>query len=272
MKLICLLALTLLTSTAVRSQKAWPGDITTLLAQIPVPSTSAACYGAATKQTDPANNSVSIVDNGVAFKKLQDQLEEIGKSAYNNMAATSAAHPTPTGASSASDIAVMKLVGQAQTSAIHINQLGSELALKMSKLSKAAVQAVKQGPNCPEVQQGGYAGPTCACLVAHATEFYSTRVVKMDEYITQVADLIRDYLAKIKAEAAVVDDMEAKAKYGDAVANPGYKQMAVSIQRQAIAGVTILLSLSSGAWYDGSVEYSNLINAKSGASSGCNGK
>lgn len=270
---LLLLILTLLITGLTRAQKAWPGDIRTLMAEIPIPGTSATCYAACTKTTDPSNGMISIKDNGVQFTAFEARLNNIMKDAMTSVStAPTGATRTAATATTASDATLMRTIGQAQMAASHINQLCNELTMKMTKLSKDAVQAVKQGPNCPEVQQGGYAGPTCACLTARALDYYTRRVTAMDDYVSQVAALIREYLAKIKAEAAVVDDMEAKAKYGDAVANPAFKQMAVSIQSQSFAGIAILLSLSSGTWKDGATEYSNELNAKSGASVGCNGK
>lgn len=300
-----LLVPALLMAGIASSQKAWQGDITTLLSRIPIPASSATCYSSSTKTTDSDNGSVSIKDEGAQFTDLQNRLSSIlmNGASGGNMP-TSNTEPTPAqieqmkqqamarataaqaqaanpqqmaqsqqaysgGAPSAGEVAIMKTIGQAQTAASHINQLCAELSQKMSKLSKDAVQAVKQGANCPEVQQGGYAGPTCGCLVAHATTYYTARVAAMDDYVAQVAALIREYLPKIKSEAAVIDDMEAKAKYGDAVSNPAFRQMAVSVQRQAFGGITYLLSYSQSAWTDGAKEFANEVNAKSGASVGC---
>jgi hypothetical protein len=303
-----LLITALLAAGIARGQKAWQGELTSLFTKIPIPKNSAACFAACTKDTDPNNGSVSIKDNGPQYTDLQNQLSSILMNGANGGSMpTSNAAPTPAqieqmreqamarataaqaqaanpqqmtqsqqsyggGAPSAGNVAIMKTIGQAQTAAAHINQLCGEVGQKMSKLSKDSVQAVKQGPNCPEVQQGGYAGPTCGCLVAHATTYYTARVAAMDNYVTQVAELIREYLPRIKSEASVIDDMEAKAKYGDAVSNPAFRQMAVSIQRQAFAGITSLLSYSQSAWNDGANEFANETNAKSGASVGCNKK
>ena len=141
----------------------------------------------------------------------------------------------------------------------------------MGKLNKG-LDAVKIGPNCPEVQQGGYAGPTCACLQDHAVDYYTRRVGAMNGYIEQATVLIQEYMSKMKAETTIVDEMEAKAKYGDAVSNPAFRQMVVSIQRQSFGAVAALLGVSGSVWRDGATEYANLVNAKSGASVPCGKK
>lgn len=294
---ILLLFPALLMAGTTRAQlAAWHGDLTTLLGRIPIPNSSSTCYASATKTTDPNNGAVSIKDNGPDFNALQNQLTGIAASAIGGTAPVSNTAPTPeeieqmkqqalqraaaaqsmtaapATAPSGSEVTLMRLVGPAQSAASRLNQLSTELTQKMLKLSKDSVQAVKQGPNCPEVQQGGYAGPTCACLSAHAIAYYTARVAKMDQYVTQVADLVRYYLPKINAEAAIIDDMEAKTKYGAAISNPAFRQMTASIQHQALAGVANLLAVSGGAWHDGATEYANEINAKSGASTGCRGK
>ena len=165
----------------------------------------------------------------------------------------------------------MKLIGQAQTAAGNINRLSLELAQKREKINKN-LDSVHMPPNCPEVQQGGYAGPTCACLRGHEVDYRTRRVAAMNSYVEELAALVREYLPKMKAEAAIIDDMEAKAKYGEAVSNPAFRQMVVSIQRQGFGSVTSLLGLSGDAWKDSAEEYAKLVNAQSGASIPCRGK
>lgn len=294
----------LLLATTTRAQKAWPGDITVLLNRVPIPGSSSTCYAGSTRSTDAANGIISIKDNGPGYTGLENQLTGIMRDAMNSTSATpptgttapsadqieqmkqqamaraqaaqsgnsqQLAHPTSGSAPASSDVAIMKLVGQAQTAAGHINQLSLELSQKMSKLDKG-LEAVKIGPNCPEVQQGGYAGPTCKCLQEHAEDYYTRRVAAMDSYVSQVGALVREYLGKMRAETSIVDDMEAKAKYGDAVSNPAFRQMVVSVQRQSFGAVTSLLSIAGSGWRDGANEYANLINAKSGASVPCGKK
>src|SRR5262249_11664934 len=123
------------------------------------------------------------------------------------------------GASSAGEMEVMKLIGQAQTAAGRINQLSLEMAGERGKIAKG-LDSVSMPPNCPEVQQGGYAGPTCACMQKREVDYRTRRVAAMNKYVEQMAALVRDYLPKMQAQAAIIDDMEAKAKYGDAVSNP----------------------------------------------------
>jgi hypothetical protein len=103
-------------------------------------------------------------------------------------------------------------------------------------------------------------------------DYYTRRVAVMNNYVQQMAGLYQEYLPKMQAETAVIDDMEAKAKYGDAVSNPMYKQMVVSIQRQGFGSVTTMISLAGDVWKDAAEEYAKLVNAQSGASIPCSGK
>lgn len=288
-----------------RAQKAWQGDITALLSKIPMPSSSSISYAGCTKVTDPSTGLISIKDNGPGFTDLEAQLDKIAKEAMagasaqgpgmtapsadqieqmkqQGMARAAAAqsaspqqmaqqYRSSSGAPSPAELVVMKLIGQAQTAAGHINQLTLEVAQKKAKIF-AKLDSVKLGTVCPEVQQGGYAGPTCACLKGREVDYRTRRTPVMDSYVQQVAELYREYLAKMKVEAAIVDDMESKAKYGDAVSNPAFRQMVVSIQRQALVSVTTMMSLSGSAWNDSAKEYALLMNAQSGASVPCGKK
>ncbi|HXD76775.1 MAG TPA: hypothetical protein VN616_03150 [Puia sp.] len=298
-----LLVLILLAAGTARAQKGWPGDINALIARVPIPASSGGCYAPATKITDPSTGIVTIKDNGESFNSLQaqldgiirdavagtsvspasppsaDQIEQMKQQAMARAAAAQAQAANPQqmahqqsysgSAPGSSELALMKMISQAQMAASRIGSLCNEIAMKKSKITRDSVDAVKQGPNCPEVQQGGYAGPTCACLKAHAIDYYTRRVTRMDTYVAEVAALIREYMPKIKAEESIIDEAEAKAKYGDAFMNPTYKQMAVSVQRQAFAGLTTLFALAGDAWNDGAVEYANLANATSGAMTRC---
>ncbi|HTR31297.1 MAG TPA: hypothetical protein VMH27_18625 [Puia sp.] len=302
-RIFFLLIPALLAAAATHAQKAWHGDIMNLIAKVPFPAGSADCYGTATKTTDPSNGIVSIKDNGEQFNNLQaqlmsiasggmtgmnqttlpsaptaDQIEQMKQQAMQRAAAAQSMTPqqyaqqqqqqTAGGAPSKSEVELMKEINQAQTAASQISQLCSEIGQKKAKITKDAVLAVKM-KNCPDVRQGSYVGPTCECTMKNDIDYYTARVAAMNDYIAQIAALMREYLAKIKAQVTIVDEMEAHAKYGDAVSNPAFKQMAVNIQRQSLNGVTTLLALSGDAWNDGAVEYANLANAKSGAMTHC---
>jgi hypothetical protein len=300
-----LLMAVLLLATSIQAQKAWPGDITAMLSRIPVPENSAFCYKLSTKTIDSSTGIISIRDNGPGFTDIEtqltkilsgvitdaalqspgmnapsaDQVEQMKQQAMAQAAAARSMSPQQlaqqyrgAGAAPAPDqLALMKLIGQAQTAVGHINQLISELARK-----KAAIyynlDTVKMGPVCPEVQQGGYAGPTCPCLQAREVAYRTRCTPVMDRYVGQMAGLYREYLPKMKAETLIVDDMESKAYYGDAVSNPAYRQIVLTIQRQAFTSVTTMMSLSGVAWKDSADQYALLMNARSGASVPCNRK
>ena len=304
MKHLWILIPTLLAGGVVYGQKAYPVALVSLYSKVPPLTDSKACYSGSRTETDPNSGLISIKDNGPQLAALQEELMKISGAPQMTAAPTGGTPPsaeqiqqmqqqamqramaaqaasqsgtstqqrgTASGAPSSADVAVMKQIGQAQTSAGRINQLSSELGQKISALRNGATQ-VKAGPNCPEVQQGGYAGPTCSCQVEHATTYAKARVAAQNAYMAQVQAILTDYLGKFKAEAAVIDNMEEAAKYGDAVSNPAYRSMCASIQRQALAGYTSMLSYVSGIWGDGAKEYAGELNAESGVSTGCRGR
>lgn len=291
--------------TMAQAQRAWPGSITGLLSRVPIPGASSSCYSACTKTTDPSNGLISIKDNGPGFTGLQDKLEEIAREAMAGASASGMAAPagppsadqieqmkqqamqraaadqsmTPQqmaqqqhygSAPASGDIAVMKLIGSAQTAASQITVLVNELSMKMNKLTKDKIEAVKQEPACPG--QGPAGAATCECLIAHAVDYYTRRLAGWDDRIRQVTALLEEYMPKFKTQTAIIDDMEAKAKYGDALTNPSFRQMVVSIQHQALNSLTCTLGISGGVWGDAASEYANLVNARSGASFDCKGK
>ena len=246
-------------------------------------------------------------DNGPAFKALQDEFMKIAQApmtASGSPAPSMTAPPTPEqieqmrqqalqraaqmqnmspqqiaqmqqpGAAlpARENVELMKQIGQAQTACGQISQLSSELSNKVARLDKSPIDTVKIGPNCPEVQQGGYAGPTCGCMIAHATDYATRRVAARNQYLQQVRTLLLEYLDKFKPLVATVDDAVAKAKYGDVVVNPAFKQQVVSIQRQALGSVASIMAIAGSNWEDAGKQYAELVNAKSGASVGCFGR
>ncbi len=292
---------------AVQAQKAAKVSVATLLTSIPVPQKSDACYAACTKNTDASNGAVSIKDNGPAFSSLQDELmkllnngvalptqsrtaptpEQIEQMKQQAMAQAqqrmaqaqamqqSGQPPAPgtvTAARPSDDPVLMRQIGQAQSTAAQANALVRELNDKMAKLDRSGVENVKSGPNCPEVQQGGYAGPTCACLKAKAVKYYNERTDQEDLIVHNIASLLQDYMVKLKPLLTSIDDVIVKADYGDAVVNPAFKQQVSLIQRQALGSVVSMLSMCDATWKDAAVIYCGSVNANSGASVGCHGK
>ncbi|HLI91972.1 MAG TPA: hypothetical protein VKU83_00090, partial [Puia sp.] len=290
---LLLLASILLASMQARAQKAYPVELLGLLGKITVPTDAAACFAGCTKTTDPANGAVSIVNTDPTFKELNDELNKISKAAMDAAnAQTSAQAPNAdqvqqmqqqamqqaaamqgkspqeiaaaqqaraqSGAPSASELAVLKKMGQAQTAAAQINQLINEMSQKFTKLDKSEIDNVPRGANCPEVQQGGYAGPTCDCLTKRDQAYQSARVAKCNAYLQQVSAIINEYMGKIKVQAAIVDDFEHTAKYGDALSNATYRQLVGSVQQQALGGVVATLAAASSNWEDAAKIYAYL--------------
>jgi hypothetical protein len=303
---ILLQAAFLLAGTQVHAQKAYPVELLGLLGKLPIPESAALCYGGSTTKTDPSNGSVSIVNTDPAFKELNDELDRINKAAMDGMKTPATPQPptqeqvqqmqqqamqqassmqgmspqqmaaaqqakSQSGAPSKDELLVLQQLGKAQNAAGLINQLVSEMGQKFSKLDKSPIDKVSAGGNCPEVQQGGYAGPTCDCLKGRDQAYQTKRVAAYNSYLSEVKGVINDYLGQIKAQSAIVDNFEHAAKYGDVFSNPMYKQLAVQVQRQAMGGFVALLGACSGNWEDAAKMQANLVNAISGASVGCAG-
>lgn len=312
MKILFFTTLLLSAAAGADCQKAYPIEINSLLSKIPIPHNSAGCYQTSTKTTDPSNGSVNIRDNGPAFQALQDQFDKITKAAMGDaigtsMSSMSTTPPTPeqieqmkqqalakanqmqsmnaqqmaqmhnnpgaaASRSSQEEIQLMKLIGEAQTACGKLSQLTSELSMKVNALDRSAIENISIGPNCPEVRQGSYVGPTCACQTEHATAYETKRVAARNALLDKISALLTEYMGKMRPYIATVDDAVAKAKYGDAISNPAFKQQVPNIQREALGAVVSLTALASGSWEDGAKQYAGLVNAQSGASVGCYGK
>ena len=303
-----LLAALLCTGSQTHAQKAYPIDLLGLAGKIAVPQSTQGCYAGSTTKTDPSNGAVSIVNLDPTYKEIYDQLDKITKAAMDQahsqmpargqtpstdqvqqmqqqamqkassmqgmspqqMAAAQQAK-SQSGAPSTAEMAVLQKMGKAQSAAGHISQTISEMSQKFNKLDKSKIDNVPMGANCPEVQQGGYAGPTCDCLVKKEVAYETARDANYNAYLQQVEGLIQEFLGKLKPDLTVVDDFEQTAKYGDALSNPVYKQLVVSVQRQALAGVVTALSTASGNWEDAAKMYVQLVNGRNGATVGCGG-
>ena len=256
-----LIPVVLLTGLTTNAQKPYPIDLLTLLGQIPMPDNSSRCYAGSTKTTDSSNGLVSIANTDPTFKQLTDQL--------NKIMSTAAGASAPAAPPSAGELAVMKQMGAAQTAVGRINQLTIEMGQKLGTFNRQSIDTISQGPNCPEVQQGGYAGPTCACMRAKDLAYETKRVAAQDAYLSKIKSVILDYLGQIRTQTAIVDNFEHAAKFGDALSNPVYKQLVGSVQRQALGGVVAILGASMSTWEDAAKIYANWVNAKSGSSVGC---
>jgi hypothetical protein len=266
-----LLALALLTTGPifVRAQRPTPIQINSLISRIPIPESSQACYKSSTIITD-ANGISSIKDEGPVFNSLTDQLEKINKAAmedmqsgYANRSAT--ANPTLTASSGAparppaTNVTLMQELGKAQSSIMQITLLTNELSGKMGQLQ---MEKVPVGPNCPEVRQGSYVGPTCECEQERSINYEQKRIAARDAWLQQAAALFQQYIPRIKDQVAFVDKVENDANYGQAIKDPTTLQMLWSVQRQALGGYTSLLAIASSAWKDGASQYLNLVNVK----------
>jgi hypothetical protein len=261
-----LLVLALLTTGPLflRAQRPTPIQINSLIARIPIPESSQGCYKSSTIITD-ADGISSIKDEGVVFNSLTDQLEKINKAAMDDMQSGRATNPAMAASSGvsarppAANVALMQELGKAQGSIMQITLLTNELSGKMGQLQMAQVPA---GPNCPEVRQGSYVGPTCACELERSVNYEQKRIAARDAWLQQAAALFKQYIPRIKDQVAFADKVENDANYGQDIKDPTTLQMLWSVQRQALGGYTSLLAIATSVWKDGAGQYLNLVNAK----------
>jgi hypothetical protein len=263
-----LLALALLTTGPlfVRAQRPTPIQINSLISRLPIPESSQGCYHSCTITTD-ADGISSIKDEGPVFNSLTDQLEKMNKAAMEDMQSGhgTTGNSTLTASSGASarppatNVALMRELGKAQSSIMQVTLLTNELSGKMGQLQ---MEEVPVGPNCPEVRQGSYVGPTCACELERSVNYEQKRVAARDAWLQQAAALFQQYIPRIKDQVAFVDKVENDANYGQAIKDPTTLQMLWSVQRQALGGYTSLLAIASSAWKDGAGQYLNRVNAK----------
>ncbi len=272
-------------------------EINSLLSQVPIAQSSSACYSTCTTTIDASGIS-AIVDNGPVFKHLSDQLTSImtaGMNAPGTGATATAAPAAPTaeqiaqmqqdamaraqqysqnGGNAAAAMqaqananrkpptvppAVMQGLGKASAASMQIHTLISELGRKLAAIAPASVPSE---PNCPEVQQGGYAGPTCACTYARTVTGEQKMVAAEDAALAQKSALLNQYKGLIGDQLAIIDKLESDAKYGEGITDATVLQLLWSSQRQGLSGLTSFLSMASGTWSDGANRYLYLVNAK----------
>ncbi len=297
-KIAVIVSLLLVIASFVRAQKPARLQINSLLARVPIPKSSSACYGNSTTTTDASGVS-SIKDNGPVFNALQSELTGLlsgGMTAMQSGAATpSAAQQPPTaeeiaqmqqdamaraqalsqgGANPSAAMqaqasanrkpptvnpAVMQGLGKASGAAMQIRTLVTELGQKVGAVNTPAVHSE---PNCPEVRQGSYVGPTCACTYARSVNGEQKRVDAQDIGLQQKAALMSQYLNLIQDQVAIIDKLENDAKYGEGITDQTVLSMLWSAQHQGMSGLASFLSIASGVWSDGARVYLDLVNAK----------
>ena len=272
------------------AQQAWHGNLNSLMSRIPQTSSCSGGYGLCNQQT-AENKVITITGLGTSFTDLQkqmldtagspvpgsmpdpgsapspEQIEAMKQQAMAKMAAAQGMTPQqaaqmqrPTGSMPTVDPVLMRQVGQAQTAAGQITQLINEMSQKINKMNKG-LDSIKLTGACKEVMQGGYAGPTCECEIGRHTSYEQRRTASLNKYLQAVANLAQEYMTRMRPLLSIVDDMEVKAKYGDAITDPSFRQMVLVAQRQAMNGVTAILSVYSGIAKDGAEQQANLLNA-----------
>jgi len=272
-------------------------QINSFISRVPLPENSASCYASCTTTKD-ADGQISIKDNGPVFNDLTEQLEKLNKAAMDDMrnsgntamntapsaptaeqiaemqqqamqraqqamqngtnpaAAQSGNHPAK---AFTTNVALMQEIGKAQSAIMPMNQLINELSAKVGQVT---MEDVKAGPNCPEVQQGGYAGPTCKCTKEREISYESRCIAARDGYLAKVNALLHKYIPQIQDQVAIIDKLESDAKFGEGLTDRATLQMLVSLQREALNGFTSVLSIANGKWSDGANQYLRLVNAK----------
>jgi hypothetical protein len=273
-----------------QAQTAWKGKLGTLMDRIPQSTTCEGGYGLCDHTTDDRKY-ITITGLGSGFTSLEkqmmeasgapvpgsmpadgqapspEQIEAMKQQALAKMAAAQNMTPQqaaqmkkPTGSMPTIDSALGHQIGKAQNAAIEITKLVNEMSQKMNKIYKAW-DSVKLGPRCGEVMYKGLETSTCGCLIARATKYETSRTASLNAYISAVAELAHRYKALIRQQLDIVDDIELNLKYGDAVNNPSYRQVLVMAQRQAMNGVTTIMSAFSGITRDGAEQQARLLNA-----------
>jgi hypothetical protein len=279
-----------------RAQKPAQLKINSLMDEIPIPQSSSTCYAACTTSKD-ASNITTVKDNGRVFKHLQDELQSMmmgDMNAMDNPAVPKSAPAAPTaeqiaqmqadamakaqqysqqGANPAAatqtqaqanrkpstNTAVMQGLGKAGAANMQIQLLLRDMSKELSALNLRQVHAQ---PNCPEVRQGSYVGPTCACEHDRGVAAENDDIAARDELIQKQKTILQKYKALLQVQVGVVDDLEANAKYGEGIADPTTLQLLWSAQRQAMTALVQILSICNGIWTDGANQYVRLVNAK----------
>ncbi len=157
------------------------------------------------------------------------------------------------------NVALMQELGRAQKILIgQINQLTMELSMKMGdiRMDDPPVE-----PNCPEVRQGSYVGPTCACEKQKDINHYQKMVDARNVYLKKVGDLLYSYVPRIRSQVALIDKVEVDSRYGEAVTDPTTIQLLGSVQRMGLNGFTSILAIASSNWTDAASQYLNVVNA-----------
>jgi hypothetical protein len=279
-----------------RGQKPAQLKINSLMDQIPVPQSSSTCYAVCTISKD-ASNITTVKDNGPVFKHLQDELQSMmmgDMNAMNNPAVPKSAPAAPTaeqiaqmqadamakaqqysqqGANPAAamqaqaqanrkpptNMALMQGLGKAGAANMQIQSLLRDMSKELSGLNMRQVHAP---PNCPEVRQGSYVGPTCACEHDRGVTAETDDIAARDELIQKQKTILQKYKGLLQVQVGVVDDLEAGAKYGEGITDPTTLQLLWSAQRQAMTATVQILGICSGISTDGANQYVRLVNAK----------
>jgi hypothetical protein len=87
-------------------------------------------------------------------------------------------------------------------------------------------------------------------------------VAKRNAETDKLVALLQQYLPRIKGQVSIVDDIVSSLKYGDAVSNPSYKQLLVSLQQQAMGAIPPIAGLVRTITIDNGTEFANLQNVK----------
>lgn len=270
--------------------------INNLISRIPIPVASQACYETCTTIKNP-DGTFQIKDNGPAFNALNNEVEALGKGdmdamkngSLNAQASAPPAAPTaeqisqmqaeamaraqqamqngadPSKAAPASNtykpttnVKLMQQLGTAQSAVGKISQLTMEMSSKMGEIR---MTDVTMEPNCPEVRQGSYVGPTCACERQKGITHYEKMVAARNTYLQQVNGLLHKYIPQIEEQVDLIDKVETDTNYGQGITDPRIIQQLWSLQRMGLNGFTSVMGIASSSWTDAANQYLLVVNA-----------
>jgi hypothetical protein len=271
-------------------------QINSLISRIPIPSGCQTSYQSCTTIKNP-DGTITIKDNGPVFNALNNDMERLTKVDMDAMkdGYANAQTPAPPAAPTAEQISqmqadamaraqqamqsgadpskaapagnpykpttnvkLMQELGTAQSAVGKINQLTMEMSTKMGEIRMAEVP---MEPNCPEVRQGSYVGPTCGCEKQKDITHYEKMVAARNTYLQNVDGLLRKYIPQIQEQVDLIDKVEADANYGQGITDPRIIQQLWSLQRMGLNGFTSVMGIASSNWTDAAKQYLLVVNA-----------
>jgi hypothetical protein len=156
---------------------------------------------------------------------------------------------------------MMKEIGQAQAAAQKITMIVMDINSSTSRLTRTDRTKLPIPPSCPEVQQGSYAGPTCACEKARSVASENSEVNAENIDLLSLNQFINQNIPRIREQLVIIDKLETDYKYGEAVSDPNMKQIFYMVQTQGMTGFISIYNMAGGGWEQGAKSYAQYVNA-----------